>query len=86
MVRGPVEAVAVYVTVGGDPFSSTGRFGCSRTARLAGRRAPVSRGAQQSRRKVVGKKKPTWWNALAAFDHVGLLIDGPPGAAGLPFV
>jgi hypothetical protein len=30
-------------------------------------------------------KKPTWSNTRTAFDHVGLLIDRPPGAAGLPF-
>ncbi len=31
-------------------------------------------------------KKPTWRNAPAAFNHVGLLIDRPPGAAGLLFL
>ena len=30
------------------------------------------------------KKKPTWWNTPKGFDHVGLLVRGPPGPAGLP--
>ena len=32
------------------------------------------------------KKKPTWWNTLQVFHHVGLLVNGPPGTAGLPFI
>jgi len=31
-------------------------------------------------------KKPTWQNTLLVFDHVGLLVNGAPGAAELPFV
>jgi hypothetical protein len=31
------------------------------------------------------KKKPTWQNTLEGFHHVGLLVNGPPGTAGLPF-
>jgi len=86
MVRDQVEAAAVYVTVGGDSFSWTGRCGDGPVARLSGRGARAFRGACPSRREVVGEKnKPTWWSAWTALHHVGLLIDGPPGAAGLPF-
>ena len=31
-----------------------------------------------------GKKKPTRSNTCKAFDHVGILVNGPPGMAGLP--
>ena len=31
-------------------------------------------------------KKPTWSNALRVFDHVGLLVNEPPGQAGLLFI
>ncbi len=32
------------------------------------------------------KKKPTRWNTPKVFDHVGLLVNGPPGNRGLPFI
>jgi hypothetical protein len=32
------------------------------------------------------KKKPTWRNTPKVFDHVGLLVNEPPGTAGVPFV
>jgi hypothetical protein len=32
-----------------------------------------------------GEKKPTWRNTAKVFDHVGLLVNEPPGSAGLPF-
>jgi hypothetical protein len=32
------------------------------------------------------EKKPTWWNTLEVFDHVGLLSNEPPGRAGLLFI
>jgi hypothetical protein len=31
------------------------------------------------------KKKPTWCNTFTVWHHVGVLVDEPPGAAGLPF-
>jgi len=31
-------------------------------------------------------KKPTWVNTLEAFDHIGLLFDGPVAASDLPFI
>jgi hypothetical protein len=31
-------------------------------------------------------KKTDVSNTREAFDHVGLLVNGPPGAAGLPFI
>ena len=37
-------------------------------------------------RTAASKKKPTWWNTLEVFDHVGLLVNEPPGQAGLPFI
>ena len=30
------------------------------------------------------KKKPTWWNTPKVFDHVGLLVNEPPGQPGCP--
>jgi hypothetical protein len=33
----------------------------------------------------INEKKPTWPNTRQVFDHVGLLDNGPPGMAGLPF-
>jgi hypothetical protein len=32
------------------------------------------------------QEKPTWWDTLKAFHHVGLLVNEPPGPAGLPFI
>jgi len=32
------------------------------------------------------EKKPTRWNTVKAFDRVGLLANGPPGTAALPFI
>jgi hypothetical protein len=32
------------------------------------------------------ERKPAWSNPLQVFDHAGLLVNGPPGTAGLPFV
>src|SRR5690348_14914899 len=34
---------------------------------------------------VAGRQKPTWSYAGRSFDHVGSLVAGPPGHAGLPF-
>jgi hypothetical protein len=34
----------------------------------------------------VPKKKPTWLKTLKGFNHVGLLVNEPPGTAGLPFI
>jgi|SRR6266851_942526 len=31
------------------------------------------------------KKKPTWSDTPKVSDHVGLLVNEPPGTAGLPF-
>jgi len=31
-------------------------------------------------------KKPTWWNTLEVFHHVGLLVNEPPGTAELLFI
>ena len=48
---------------------------------------PVSRawgGAYERRRGA--KKKADVAERPAAFDHVGLLVNGPPGTAGLPFI
>jgi hypothetical protein len=33
-----------------------------------------------------GEKKADVAERPAAFDHVGLLVNGPPGTAGLPFI
>ena len=35
---------------------------------------------------ICSKKKPTWWNTPKVFDHVGLLVNEPPGQPGLPFI
>jgi hypothetical protein len=35
---------------------------------------------------LVAKKKPTWLSTLGVLDHVGLLVNGLPGTAGLPFI
>jgi hypothetical protein len=32
------------------------------------------------------RKKPTWGEHPEVFDHVGLLVNEPPGTAGLPFI
>jgi hypothetical protein len=32
------------------------------------------------------QKKPTWRNTRRAFRHVGLLVNKPPGEAGLLFI
>jgi hypothetical protein len=32
------------------------------------------------------KKKPTRWNTCKVFHLVGLLVNGRPGTAGLPFI
>jgi hypothetical protein len=32
------------------------------------------------------QKKPTWGNTREVFDHVGLLVNEPPGKAGLLFI
>jgi hypothetical protein len=31
-------------------------------------------------------EKPTRSNTQEVFDHVGLLVNGPPGMTGLPFI
>jgi hypothetical protein len=35
---------------------------------------------------ILGKKKADVVESPQGFDHVGLLLDEPPGPAGLPFV
>jgi len=32
------------------------------------------------------KKKPTWRNTQEVFDHIGLLVNEPPGTAELLFI
>src|SRR6185312_11346057 len=32
------------------------------------------------------KKMPAWSNTSKVFDHAGLLVNEPPGEAGLPFI
>jgi hypothetical protein len=35
---------------------------------------------------AVDEKKPTWSDTPGVLDHVGLLVNGPPGAARLPLI
>ena len=74
--KNPVEAGRVYVTAGG-PFSSTGLPAAAVTYAPSG--GPTRRVG-----KALGTKKADVAERPAAFDQVGLLIDRPPGAAGLP--
>src|SRR4029077_15455823 len=55
----------------------------SSTARLSslGLKVGVWRGW-----RAVKNKKADVLEHLAVFDHVGLLVSGPPGLAGLPFI
>ena len=39
-----------------------------------------------SRRAIDSKKKADVVDHLRVIDHVGLLVNEPPGAAGLPFI
>jgi hypothetical protein len=32
------------------------------------------------------QKKPTWQNTRGVFNHVGVLVNEPPGRAGLLFI
>jgi hypothetical protein len=47
---------------------------------------PPSSPATKTQTETASKKKADVAEHTKVFDHVGLLVNGPPGTAGLPFI
>jgi len=82
MVWDPVEAAAVNRAAGAGSSSQLGRSGAqSGSVSIRCHPDDPDRPASPNRNKKAGVVEHP-----RAFDHVGLLVNEPPGQAGLPFI
>jgi hypothetical protein len=77
-----VEAAASNASASGNSDSQTGRSG-AQSGWVSIRRRPDDPDRPASLKR---NKKADVVENPKAFDHVGLLVNEPPGQAGLPFI